>query len=77
VPGRGLPFRSARSYWEPATDGGLVQSGARVGDQGRVGDAGREEKCMSSTADAVGAGILGTFRMLEAGREGVSSVSYS
>jgi hypothetical protein len=46
VPGRGLPLRSARSYCGLNTDGGLgvlVQSEARLGDQGRVGEPGRDE----------------------------------
>jgi len=45
VPGRGLPLRSARSYCELETEGGLgglVQS-ERAGLQGRRGEPGRDE----------------------------------
>lgn len=79
VPGRGLPFRSARSYCEPVTDGGaggLVQSAARAGDQGLRGEAGRDEYCGTSTAETAGGGIDGTFPRLEAGRDGDSSALY-
>jgi hypothetical protein len=71
VPGLGLPFRSARSYCEPATEGGAGGL-ARAGDQGLRGDAGRDEYCGTSTAETAGGGIDGTFPRLEAGRDGDS-----
>ena len=79
VPGRGLPLRSARSYCELKTDGGLgalAHSPTWLGDQGRVGEPGRDEYSGTSTTDVAGGGMFGAFRMLEAGREGASSVAY-
>lgn len=42
-----------------------------------MGEAGRELKCISSATDALGGGIVGAFRRLEAGRVIVSSRSNS